>query len=203
MSARWREPEPWDAVPGVAPRHSFERSARFWLNAYPRRWRELHADEFVGVLEEVARSGGSGLPGRLPRAEIGGLLKAGVALRWREHPPLWDWLAYRGLDVRLPARYWWWVADDIRSPWYPVIEGAGRFGGLGVGYVVMWLLFPAMRGHGIFGLDSWMLVVHATTWPVVAYLVRNSWRRHAWLRHVVRGNIPACVRSSRSEPGLA
>ncbi|QAY70522.1 hypothetical protein [Xylanimonas protaetiae] len=202
MSRRPRGPEPWDAMPQVAPRHSFERSARFWLNAYPRRWRELHGDEATGVLEEVALGGAEGLPRRLPRAEIVGLLKAGWALRWREHPPFWRWLAYRVLARRLPAAYWWWAADDIRSPWYPVVEGVGRFAAIVVGWLG-WFLVPSLRGYGIYALDPWWCVVYAALFASMAFLARNSWRRRAWLKHVVDGNVPASVRPSGGEPGLA
>ncbi len=35
----------------------FERSARFWLRAYPRRWRRDHTEEVLGVLADLAEPG--------------------------------------------------------------------------------------------------------------------------------------------------
>ncbi|QAY62237.1 hypothetical protein ET495_01935 [Xylanimonas allomyrinae] len=72
MSPRWAEPEPWDPPWRPFPRTRFERSARFWVNAYPLRWREAHGDELLGVLEEVVRAGG-GSPPRRPRPVTGRL----------------------------------------------------------------------------------------------------------------------------------
>ena len=47
------------------------------------------------------------------------LLRGGWATRWREHPPLGRWLAYR-FDQKIPRAYREWAADDIDGFWYPV-----------------------------------------------------------------------------------
>lgn len=105
----------------------FERSARLWLHAYPRRWRRDRGDEVVGVLLELAGAGGAtgGLAGAGPtpasavldrgigpRAALD-LVRHGWATRLREHPPLHRWLAYHGFGTRLPVRYRGWAADEI------------------------------------------------------------------------------------------
>lgn len=98
-----------------SPADSLERSAGFWLRAYPRRWRAAFGDDFVGVLAETADPDAR----RVGPKEAAAIVQAGWALRLREHPPLLPWLAYRGLDRRLPSRYESWVADDLfGSLWF-------------------------------------------------------------------------------------
>ncbi|MEP7762652.1 DUF5313 family protein [Sanguibacter sp. 25GB23B1] len=86
-----------------------ERSARFWLRAYPRRWRAAFGDDLVGVLSEISAAGTV----RVPAREAAAIVQGGWALRLREHPPLLRWLGYRFFERRLPERYQHWVADDI------------------------------------------------------------------------------------------
>lgn len=135
----------------------YERSARFWLHAYPQRWRDAHGEEALALLLDLAPPVPDG--GRAPRwigaREAWGLVRAGWGLRWREHPPLGRWLLYRALDVRLPARYWWWVADDIHGALYAWRNGA--FNGV--------LLLQITYGLPLFGMllgDEY--VVHLPTW---------------------------------------
>ena len=93
----------------------WERSARFWLRAYPPRWRAARADEVLAVLMDLAAPGAR-------RVGIGAaldLLRGGWATRWREHPPFWTWFTYRW-DRRIPARYREWAADDIAGRLYPL-----------------------------------------------------------------------------------
>jgi hypothetical protein len=97
----------------------FERSARLWLRAYPRRWRRDRGDEVVGVLLELARAGaGESTEADVLRHGVGArtavdLLRHGWATRLRERPPLHRWLAYVLLDVSLPPRYRPWASDEI------------------------------------------------------------------------------------------
>ncbi|WP_425954539.1 hypothetical protein [Xylanimonas sp. McL0601] len=204
MSARRRDraTEPWERPRRPVLTTPFERSARFWLNAYPRRWRDLHGEELLGVLEDVARQDDGSLPERLPRAEVLGLVRAGWGLRWRERPPFWRWLGYRLLDLRLPERYWWWVADDIRSPWFTPIQNLSSLVPMMLSFAAVSL---AMRTNpapteGVFAGPRYWLLFGAVS-LVVGYLVRNSKRRYSWRKHVVEGNIPESMRTPSPLPG--
>jgi hypothetical protein len=100
----------------VADDRAFARSARFWLRAFPRRWRAVHLDEALAVLAELA------LPGarRVGAREAVAMVRSGWATRWRGHPGPMTWLAYRLLDLRVPSRYRGWAHDDITGVLYPV-----------------------------------------------------------------------------------
>ncbi|ROS31765.1 hypothetical protein [Cellulomonas sp. PhB150] len=95
---------------------TFERSAAFWLRAYPRRWRAERGDELVAVLADLAGPDAV----RVDRRTAWGLLRSGLATRWRGSPPLHIYLAYRFLGTPVPARYRAWVQDDILGPSYLV-----------------------------------------------------------------------------------
>lgn len=94
----------------------FDLSARLWMRAYPRRWRATYGADLLGMLADVAPVGARTVPVREGLA----VLRAGWALRWREHPQFWPWLAYRTFDRRLPYRYRCWVIDDLLGPLYEV-----------------------------------------------------------------------------------
>ncbi|KRD44096.1 hypothetical protein ASE38_07980 [Cellulomonas sp. Root930] len=91
---------------------SLERSAAFWLRAYPPSWRAERADEVTAVLVDLADDGARRLDARTAL----GLLRGGLATRWRQTPPLWVYLPYRMLDLRVPERYRDWVRRDMTSP---------------------------------------------------------------------------------------
>jgi len=94
----------------------FERSVAFWLRAYPRRWRGLRAREIAAVLVDVAAPGA-----RRPAARtVLGLVLAGWATRWREHPPPLLWWRYRVLRRRMPRPYRAWMRDDVEGFWFPL-----------------------------------------------------------------------------------
>ncbi len=92
----------------------FDRSARFWLRAYPRHWRAERADEVTEVLRDLAAADAR----RVDLRTAVGLVRAGVAARWRETPPPRVYLPYRVLGVRVPAPYREWVYRDLTSPGY-------------------------------------------------------------------------------------
>ena len=94
----------------------FDLSARLWLHAYPRRWRATYGPDLLGMLADVAPERARTVPVREGLA----VLRAGWALRWREHPGFWAWLGYRWLGRRLPGRYRCWVIDDLLGPLYEV-----------------------------------------------------------------------------------
>ncbi|MCL1872059.1 MAG: hypothetical protein FWF90_16825 [Promicromonosporaceae bacterium] len=180
------------------PATPFERSARFWLNAYPQRWREQHGDELLGVLEEAASQESVELPPRLPRTEVIALVRAGWSLRRREHPPLLPWLGYRMFRRRLPLRNWRWVVDDIRSPLYPFVSDLGR-----APFMALYLTYVAKTSDDPFGWFRsplfWILLMASSA--AVAFVARQWNRRRAWLRHVVDGNVPWSVRRAWTQPG--
>ncbi|GIG36960.1 hypothetical protein [Cellulomonas pakistanensis] len=97
---------------GVDP--AFARSVDRWLRAYPRRWRAARAGEITAVLADLAEPGAR----RLDLRSGLGLVRAGWATRWREHPPLLAYLGYVLLELRLDPRYRDWVRDDLDGPWY-------------------------------------------------------------------------------------
>ncbi|MEK8226169.1 hypothetical protein NKG05_08990 [Oerskovia sp. M15] len=202
--------EGWPDAPGRPdPGERLERSTRFWARAYPRRWREVHGDELLAVQQDVALAAaeatGAPAPTRLSADEIRGLLRAGWGLRWREHPPLWRWVLYR-FGLRLPARYWWWVADDIRGAFYAVRDYACCVG-------LMYGLMAAIIGSyaliaGEPGVDYWPGFWSSwVSWAVVALVAlssgtvfRKSRTRDAWYRHVVYGNVPDVMRPALASP---
>lgn len=111
--------------PGVDP--AFARSVGRWLRAYPRRWRAARAEEITAVLADLAPAGAH----RLDLRSGLGLLLAGWATRWREHPPLLAYLGYVGLELRLDPRYRDWARDDIEGSWFVVRRWLVVFGVVG------------------------------------------------------------------------
>lgn len=93
----------------------FERSVRRWMRAYPRRWRQARGEELLGVLQDLAGPDAD----RLGARGALDLVRSGWATRWREHPPLGRWLAYRLLDRELPDHRAW-ARDDIEGALYGV-----------------------------------------------------------------------------------
>ncbi|WP_456785787.1 hypothetical protein [Cellulomonas sp. P5_C5] len=89
-----------------------ERSAAFWLRAYPPGWRAQRADEVTAVLVDLAPDGAR----RLDVRTALNLLRGGVMTRWRQTPPLRVYLAYRLFDARVPPQYRDWVRKDITGP---------------------------------------------------------------------------------------
>lgn len=120
---------------GVDP--AFARSVGRWLHAYPRRWQAARADEITAVLADLAPSGAR----RLDLRSGLGLLAAGWATRWREHPPLLAYLGYVGFDLRLDPRHRDWARDDIEGPWFVVRRWLVAFAAVGA---ITWL--PARGG---------------------------------------------------------
>lgn len=96
----------------MKPESKLERSARLWMRAYPRRWRLSFGDDLVAVLHDVTAPGTQ----RVPMREAAEIVRAGWALRWREHPPFWRSAGYRVLGIRLPDEYRFWVMDDLLGP---------------------------------------------------------------------------------------
>ena len=132
---------------GMSPR--LVRSARFWLRAYPRRWRAARGEEVLGLLADLAGPG----DGRVDARTAVNLVRSGWATRWREHPPLGPWLLYRILDRRMPGHLGW-VRDDIAGRWLPLRANLG----VAAVFLVVTMIYGPSRG-------CWVL------WPV------SSWAR--------------------------
>ncbi|MBB2925462.1 hypothetical protein [Cellulomonas cellasea] len=106
------------AVPGPTAERlrSFERSVGRWLRAYPRRWRRARGAEVTAVLADLAGPDAR----RVDTRTALGLVVAGLATRWREHPPPRAYLTYR-LGGRHPGAPWdAWLRDDVAGRLYPV-----------------------------------------------------------------------------------
>jgi hypothetical protein len=94
----------------------FVRSLRFWMRAYPPRWRAARGEELFGLVVDLAGPGTL----RLGWRRAFDLARGGLATRWRGHPPLLTWLAYRLLNRRIPRAFRAWALDDISGSWYPL-----------------------------------------------------------------------------------
>ncbi|MCB7135138.1 hypothetical protein [Cellulosimicrobium marinum] len=173
----------------------YERSARLWLRAYPRRWRVAHEEEAVAVLLDLAptAAGGGHLAAGIGAREAWGLLRSGWSLRRREHPPLGRWLLYRLFDVRLPARYWWWVADDVQGALF-----AWRLGVFNA-VVTLQVVYGLPLLGQLVGIENmtllpvWFVATLLVVLVVSGFLWRERNVARAWRKHVVFGNLPAGV----------
>ncbi|QCB92617.1 hypothetical protein [Cellulomonas shaoxiangyii] len=96
----------------------FARSARRWLAAYPRDWRDARTGEMTSLLADLAPPGAHrvGVRAGMP------LLWSGLATRRRARPPLHVVLGYRLFNRPVPARYRPWVRADLEAPWRPLRE---------------------------------------------------------------------------------
>ncbi|MCG2798108.1 MAG: hypothetical protein L6367_06150, partial [Cellulomonas sp.] len=157
----------------------FERSTRFWLRAYPVRWRAVRGDELLGVLRDLAGPDAT----RLPLREGLGLVRAGWATRWREGPPLRTRLAYRWLERPIPPRYREWARDDIDGRWYDTRRML--LAPLGI-FVIFWLV-PVLRGRtsDLFFVLLWAMILPVTLWFDLLRPVRDPYRTRAVNRHLM------------------
>ena len=94
---------------------SLDRSAAFWLRAFPRRWRAQRAAEVAEVLADLAPVGAT----RLDLRTAAGLVRAGWGVRWRQRPPVGAFLRYRLLGRRPSHAYDGWLRDDLEGALYP------------------------------------------------------------------------------------
>jgi len=104
-----------ERLPGGSLDERFVRSARFWLRAYPRRWRAVRAPEMTEVLADLTGSGAR-------RLDVRGA-PMWCAAAWATGGASTDASAHvRVSDVgrRLPARYDAWVWDDLTGALYGV-----------------------------------------------------------------------------------
>ena len=159
-------------------RAQFERSARFWLRAYPRRWRAARGEELLGVLLDLAAPGAR----RVGTRTALDLLRGGWATRWREHPPLLPWLGYRVLDRRLPQEYLAWAKDDIDG----ALHGARVFLSASWVFVFPALVFARSEGNlgDAVGATVKMALVLLAGVVLSALFAPGYRRRRAVLQHL-------------------
>lgn len=152
-----------------------ERSAAFWLRAYPPAWREQRADEVTAVLVDLAPDGAR----RLDTRTVLGLLRGGVATRWRQTPPLRVYLPYRILDVRVPPQYREWVRQDITGP------GSLRRNLLGRAWLLLMPVYVGLTSEPTRAdLVGWGLLAVATAATALSFRPRGA--THARLKHHAR-----------------
>jgi hypothetical protein len=92
----------------------FDRSARFWLRAYPREWRTERGAEVASVVRDLAADGAR----RVDLRTAWDLVRGGLATRRRMMPPLRVYLPYRMFGVRVPVQHRDWVRRDLMEPGY-------------------------------------------------------------------------------------
>jgi len=156
-----------------------ERTARLWLRAYPRRWRYAYGEDLVGTLLDLA-----GPDARTVRVRDGvSVVRAGWSLRWREHPPLLPWLGYRMFEMRLPARYRYWVMDDLLDRFYTARMAAVGFVTVAALFAVLSAAIPSLRSVLI--PDSWDLpIMFGLTVVLLAVLQPRVAPRRVWRRQI-------------------
>ncbi|NUU16376.1 hypothetical protein HP550_03830 [Cellulomonas humilata] len=151
-----------------------ERSAAFWLRAYPTSWRAERATEVTAVLVDLVDDDARRLDARTAL----GLLRGGLATRWRQTPPLWVYLPYRMFDLRLPERYRGWVVRDISSP------GHLRRSLLGRAWLFLLPVYAALNDLRPGTLVMWAAMIVATAATLLCVRPDASVRRR--LQHHAR-----------------
>ena len=168
----------------------FERSVACWLRTYPRRWRQVRGAEVTAVLADLAGPGARRLDARTAL----GLVLAGWATRWREHPPPRLWWRYWVLRRRLPRPYRAWTRDDVEGFWFPLRMN------LALPFVPLWLAWGLASPRP---LDRWGFSALAV---VLALVVLAGWgRARDTGRHLYRvaPRDPVPALRSRDEPHRA
>jgi len=156
-----------------------ERTARLWLRAYPRRWRYAYGEDLVGTLLDLA-----GPDARTVRVRDGvSVVRAGWSLRWREHPPLLPWLGYRLFEMRLPARYRYWVMDDLLDRFYTARTAAAAFVTVAVVFTGISAVVPSLESVLIpVSWDAPMMFALAVA--LLAALQPRVGPRRVWRRQI-------------------
>jgi hypothetical protein len=162
----------------TASRSSAERSARLWLRAYPRRWRTASGADLVGTLLDLVEPGAWTVRWR----DGVSVVRAGWALRWREHPPLGPWLAYRLFERKLSAQHRAWTMDDLLGRFFLVRRGVSALAVVVTTFLVLSAVFPVLAPR-IFANPTGFVSVYGAMVFGLALLppgpgVRRTWRRH-------------------------
>lgn len=151
------------------------------MRAYPLRWRETFGDDLLGVLADVTEPEAE----RVPAAEAVEIVRAGGACRWREHPPLWNWLLYRVFNARLPAEYQWWAIDDLRGKFWLFRDEVYSLIVMMPGFYLLFFVPEAFVPLSL-GFDPhlWFGLVVLLPLIVISFLTRKMRIRYAWRKAV-------------------
>jgi hypothetical protein len=82
------------------------------MRAFPKRWRVIHADEFLATAAQLSE----GLGSIRFVLTLANTVFAGMDVRRRTRPPLRHWLAYRLWNQPVPVAWHGWMRDDLSSP---------------------------------------------------------------------------------------
>ena len=118
---------------------------------------------------------------RGPRAAFDAV-RAGWAMRWREHPPMLEWARYRLFDRRMPVAYRAWARDDIDGFWYPLRRVCP---GLLVFLLVVEL--PSWATDYSSGRLGWLACYAAVSAVVYLVAMPQKERGAAQVKHVALG----------------
>jgi len=159
------------------------RSIRWWLRAFPPRWRRVHERETTDLLLELAPERSR----RLDARTAVGLLVGGWGTRWRGRPSVGRYLGYLFELTTIDPAHREWARDDIESRWYPLrraLVGPAFFGAfVGIMNLAMWL--PSREWAGVAGpmLRPWTVLLP----PLIAfsYAQRRTIRRRSIVRHLL------------------
>lgn len=94
------------------------------LRAFPRRWRAVHAEEFLATAAQLRADGLA----PMPLLVLAGTVVAGVGVRLRTRPPLRHRLAFRLFNKPVPVAWHDWLRDDLASSWVGVRFSLYAFG---------------------------------------------------------------------------
>ncbi|WP_031161688.1 hypothetical protein [Streptosporangium roseum] len=131
--------------------NAYERRCRLLMRAYPPRFREHRGQELLGILLDLAAPGQT----RPTLRDSFDIVRGGLLTRFRDRPPVGQWIPYRLFGRLVPDRYRMWVRDDLYSKLYffhtpflrfmlivPLLTGVDAF----------------LRAHGV-DLPSWPIPV--------------------------------------------
>jgi hypothetical protein len=145
---------------------NMNRTARFALVAYPRKWREQYGDEIADTLGEVEEA-----HGRVPWIEVAILLARGTAMRARTSLSFWGGIAIFGMFGWLVTRDL--LLDSPTGSWNDLfIESAA---GLQLALPAVAVL-AALHGHRdakapALRIRTRLVGMVGLTWPLLVVLV--------------------------------
>lgn len=82
------------------------------IKAFPPRWRDEHAAEFLEVSRELSPTGSDR---RAASLQLFDVVRGGLTVRLRDRPPLWRRLLYHWAWQPVPRQYWGWMRDGLSS----------------------------------------------------------------------------------------
>ncbi|GAB2840904.1 hypothetical protein GCM10022221_45250 [Actinocorallia aurea] len=165
-------------------KNRFERRCNLLLRSYPPRYREVRRDEIVATLLDAAEPGAS-VPS--PR-ESWDVVRGGWATRLRDRPPLWRWLAYRLLDIRVPYRHRMWVRDDALGRFHFLRTNVGHLVFMSIIMVVVSAGMGLYYGTAVLSIaettaEGWLMTAGVVAFTLLNPLFHRGFRRRILLKH--------------------